>query len=101
MRWPSSQFRIGVVQNAGRRNTQLRFLNLVSSSKLAYSCLSGHGLLQVQPMISSTSSRPEGAARKLKVFVSYSRRDIEFADRIVEALQDRGLEVLIDRRDLP
>jgi hypothetical protein len=39
--------------------------------------------------------------RKLKVFVSYSRRDVEFADRIVAALQQRGFEVLIDRQDLP
>ena len=38
---------------------------------------------------------------KLKVFVSYSRRDIAFADRLVEALKLRGFEVLIDRQDLP
>jgi hypothetical protein len=40
-------------------------------------------------------------AAPLKVFVSYSRRHVAFADRLVEALQSRGFEVLIDRQDLP
>ena len=39
--------------------------------------------------------------QRLKVFISYSRRDAAFADRLVEALRIRGFEVLIDRRDLP
>lgn len=43
----------------------------------------------------------EGASQKLKVFISYSRKDIAFADRLVAALDQRGFEVLIDRRDLP
>jgi WD40 repeat protein len=38
---------------------------------------------------------------KLKVFISYARKDREFADRLVTALEARGIEVLIDRRDLP
>src|SRR5690606_6085240 len=37
----------------------------------------------------------------LKVFISYSRRDMVFADRLVEALKARGFEVLIDRQSLP
>ena len=37
----------------------------------------------------------------LKVFISYSRRDIMFADGLVAALEARGFDVLIDRRDLP
>ena len=40
-------------------------------------------------------------AQKLKVFISYSRRDMPFADRLVAALDARGFEVMIDRRDLP
>ena len=36
-----------------------------------------------------------------KVFISYARADSAFADRLVAALEDRGLDVLIDRRDLP
>lgn len=43
-----------------------------------------------------------GAAdSRLKVFVSYSRQDLSFTERLVEALEARGLDVLIDRRDLP
>ena len=40
-------------------------------------------------------------AQKLKVFISYSRRDMAFADRLVTALESRDIEVIIDRRDLP
>jgi hypothetical protein len=40
-------------------------------------------------------------AEKLKVFVSYSRRDATAADALVAALTARGFEVAIDRRDLP
>ena len=43
----------------------------------------------------------DGNANKLKVFISYSRRDMQFSDRLVTALETRGLNVLIDRRDLP
>jgi roadblock/LC7 domain-containing protein len=43
----------------------------------------------------------EGQSDKLKVFISYSRRDAVAADAIVEALQARGFELTIDRRDLP
>jgi TIR domain len=38
---------------------------------------------------------------KLKVFVSYSRRDLTFTDRLFEALKARGFDVLIDRQNLP
>jgi WD40 repeat protein len=38
---------------------------------------------------------------KLKVFISYARGDLAFAERLVEALEARGLEVMIDRRNLP
>jgi formylglycine-generating enzyme required for sulfatase activity len=41
------------------------------------------------------------SSEKLKVFISYSRRDGAFADRLVEALKGRGFDVRIDRRDLP
>jgi hypothetical protein len=36
----------------------------------------------------------------LKIFVSYSRRDHVFADRLAAALMERGFQVLIDRQDL-
>lgn len=38
---------------------------------------------------------------KLKVFISYARRDTAAADALVAALQSREFEVLIDRRSLP
>ena len=39
--------------------------------------------------------------RKVKVFISYSRRDRAFAERLVAALEARGLEPKLDTRDLP
>lgn len=38
---------------------------------------------------------------KLRIFISYSRRDASAADALVEALAARGFEITIDRRDLP
>jgi formylglycine-generating enzyme required for sulfatase activity len=37
---------------------------------------------------------------KAKVFISYSRKDIAFADRLDAALKARGFEPLIDRSDI-
>jgi len=37
---------------------------------------------------------------KTKVFISYSRKDINFADRLDAALWARGFEPLIDRTDI-
>lgn len=37
---------------------------------------------------------------KTKVFISYSRRDMEFADRLEAALKACGFEVLIDRQEI-
>ena len=37
----------------------------------------------------------------IRVFISYSRQDMEIADRFVEALDREGFAVTIDRRDLP
>ena len=47
----------------------------------------------------------DGTARqtdqsKAKVFISYSRKDIAFADRLDAALKARGFEPLIDRTDI-
>ena len=38
--------------------------------------------------------------QKLRVFVSYSRKDMAFADRLEAALKTRGFEVLIDRQEI-
>ncbi|MGB6537893.1 MAG: SUMF1/EgtB/PvdO family nonheme iron enzyme [Xanthobacteraceae bacterium] len=37
---------------------------------------------------------------KTRVFVSYSRKDMAFADRLEAALKGRGFEVLIDREEI-
>ena len=37
---------------------------------------------------------------RLKVFVSYARADVDFADQLVLALQDKGFEPKIDRHDI-
>jgi hypothetical protein len=42
----------------------------------------------------------EGRGEKLKVFVSYARDDLEFADQVVAALAAFGLEPLIDRHGI-
>ena len=39
--------------------------------------------------------------RKAKVFVSYSRDDIDFADQLVAALEGTGFDALIDRHSIP
>jgi hypothetical protein len=54
---------------------------------------------------------PQGGARmrlgeksldtRLRVFVSYSRRDIKFAERLVAELEARNLTPKLDTRDLP
>jgi hypothetical protein len=53
-------------------------------------------------MHSVTDELPEGSPGepRTKVFISYSRADLAFADRIVAALNERGFEPLIDRRDI-
>jgi formylglycine-generating enzyme required for sulfatase activity len=37
---------------------------------------------------------------KTRVFISYSRKDMEFADKLEAALKARGFEVLIDREEI-
>ena len=39
-----------------------------------------------------------GAGLKTKVFISYARGDLEFADRLLAALEARGLSVLINKK---
>lgn len=37
---------------------------------------------------------------RLKVFISYSRADLDFADQLVLAVEDKGFEALVDRHDI-
>ena len=41
-----------------------------------------------------------GAGPKAKIFISYSRKDMAFADRLEAALKARGFEPLIDRTEI-
>jgi tetratricopeptide (TPR) repeat protein len=51
-------------------------------------------------MTSDPAERESGRQPKAKVFISYSRKDIAFADRLDAALKQRGFEPLIDRTDI-
>jgi formylglycine-generating enzyme required for sulfatase activity len=51
-------------------------------------------------MASDESGNKPEAHSKAKVFISYSRRDRTFADRLDAALKERGFEPLIDRTDI-
>lgn len=43
---------------------------------------------------------PELNAQKTRIFLSYSRRDAEFVDRLSTALKDRGYDAYVDREDI-
>jgi WD40 repeat protein len=51
-------------------------------------------------MISDAGIEQTGHESKAKVFISYSRKDMAFADRLEAALKTRGFEPLIDRTDI-
>jgi len=40
------------------------------------------------------------AGTKVRIFISYSRKDMAFADRVEAALRTRGFETLIDREEI-
>ena len=46
-------------------------------------------------------SEASSPSDRLKIFVSYSRRELAIADKLVATLQVAGFTVTIDRRDLP
>jgi WD40 repeat protein len=48
----------------------------------------------------AADSEPQQNAEKAKVFISYSRKDLAFADRLDTALRARGFEPLIDRSEI-
>src|SRR3954447_14912410 len=50
-------------------------------------------------MVTDAGSARE-AEPKARVFISYSRKDIAFADRIEAAIKVRGFEPLIDRAEI-
>src|ERR1700729_2717732 len=50
-------------------------------------------------MVAQSDEAPE-AAPTARVFISYSRKDMAFADRLDAALKARGYEPLIDRTEI-
>jgi formylglycine-generating enzyme required for sulfatase activity len=46
------------------------------------------------------TERTGDAEPKARIFISYSRKDMAFADRLEAALQARGFEALIDRHEI-
>lgn len=50
-------------------------------------------------MASGAAAREFEDKSKAKVFISYSRKDMAFADRVEAALKARGFEPLIDRTE--
>ncbi len=51
-------------------------------------------------MSADSEAVPEGAGPKARIFISYSRKDMAFADRLETALKARGFEPLIDRTEI-
>jgi WD40 repeat protein len=51
-------------------------------------------------MTSNAPGKESGQPSRAKVFISYSRKDMAFADRLEAALKARGLAPLIDRNEI-
>src|SRR5215470_16464714 len=51
-------------------------------------------------MTSQSTAHENGQPAKAKIFISYSRKDMAFADRLEAALRLRGFEPLIDRSEI-
>jgi TIR domain len=57
--------------------------------------------LQVGDVKGQTAKIPIDLKNKsTTVFISYSRRDTEFADRLIHELEERGFDVWVDRQDI-
>src|ERR1700683_293574 len=48
----------------------------------------------------AVTGQAQSVASKTKIFISYSRKDMTFVDRLEPALKARGFEPLIDRSDI-
>src|SRR5580698_5546807 len=51
-------------------------------------------------MVTENQSALDRAEPKARIFISYSRKDMAFADRLEAALKVRGFEPLIDRTEI-
>src|SRR5258708_40192774 len=50
--------------------------------------------------MTADAEQASGAEPKAKIFISYSRKDMAFVDRLEPALNARGFEPLIDRAEI-
>src|ERR1700741_2145838 len=50
--------------------------------------------------MAADAERAGGTEAKAKIFISYSRKDMAFVDRLEPALKARGFEPLIDRAEI-
>jgi WD40 repeat protein len=57
-------------------------------------------LVGADVMADINSSKENLGARKSRIFISYSRKDSAFADRLEAALKARGFDTLIDRAEI-
>lgn len=53
-----------------------------------------------EPIVASVAFGAAGIEDRMKVFVSYSRDDVDFADQLVLALEDRGFQPILDRHSI-
>src|SRR5580658_935816 len=51
-------------------------------------------------MVSDAQSPRQGAEPRARIFISYSRKDMAFVDRLEAALRARGFEPMIDRTEI-
>src|ERR1700720_691636 len=56
------------------------------------------GRVRNAPM--ADAEHADGTEPKARIFISYSRKDMAFADRLDAALKARGFEPLIDREEI-
>jgi formylglycine-generating enzyme required for sulfatase activity len=54
---------------------------------------------EVEDSMIDAANQHQSVHRKARIFISYSRKDMAFADQLEAALQARGFEPLIDRQD--
>src|SRR3981189_190679 len=50
--------------------------------------------------MTTAGAHGQAAGSKARIFISYSRKDMAFADRLEAALKARGFEPLIDRTEI-
>jgi hypothetical protein len=68
-----------------------------STALLGTPCASFHQQMDGNVMQSNDALIEVEGRSKAKVFISYSRKDMAFADRLEAVLRARGFEPLIDR----